>query len=283
MTTEPPTSLQAAANLLFINGQPKLQNPYDKFHLFRFLPTELRLSIYALSLPRRVLTAQYNSNKESVTVYAALPSLLSTCVESRIVALKHYSLSFGTYTSKPKTYFNPDLDTLYIPRCSDMGYDENFRTFKNFIVEDMRQEGLLSEGDIRAASRRIDRLHSVAIDYVDAQIKRPWEAYNKASFLRSFSQLDEIILVLPNKDKRFSHDTQSVSSLPSNLHSKSITRWRNPRLPPETILNMWWDFRQSFMAEENVLREVCEELGKDYEIFNLPTVRIKEIEVVQIP
>lgn len=270
-----------AVSLLFLNGQPKLQNSNNQFHLFRFLPTELRLSIYALSLPRRILTVNYDSSTNSFTSLTALPSLLSTCMESRLVALKHYSLSFGTISSSAKIYFNPDLDTLYIPRCSEMGYDEDFRIFKSLIVEEMEEEAIQDANERKVRMNSLERLRSVAIDYVDAQIKRPWEAYNKASFLRGFSQLDEIILVLTDKDESSPDDTQSLLSLPSNLHPKSITRWRNPHLPPETILNMWWDFRQSFVTEENVLKEVCEELGKDYETFSLPTVRIQELETVQ--
>ncbi|RKF64528.1 hypothetical protein OnM2_018042 [Erysiphe neolycopersici] len=270
-----------AGSLLFINGQPKLHNPNNQFHLFGLLPTELRLSIYALSLPRRILTVNYDSPTNSFTSPTALPSLLSTCVESRIVAQKHYSLSFGTNTSKAKIYFNPDLDTLYIPRCSEMGYDEDFRLFKSFIVEEMVEEAIQAESGGIAHANRIEQLRSVAIDYVDAQIKRPWEAYNKASFIRGFPQLDEIILVIADKDEGSLEETQPISSSHYSHRPKSITRWRNPHLPPETILNMWWDFRQSFVTEENVLREVCEETGKIYEIFSLPTVRIKELEAVQ--
>lgn len=270
-----------AASIVFINGQPKIRSPHNQFHLFRWLPTELRLTIYALSLPRRILTLNYNSSSNSFFSSTALPSLLSVCVESRKVAQEHYSLSFGTTSSRAKIYFNPELDTLYIPRCSEMGYDEDFRIIKTLIVEEKEVKANCRRGQEKIHTNRLEQLRSVAIDYVDAQIKRPWEAYNKASFLRGFLRLEEIILVLRDQNQPFIEEMESIPSLSSPLQSQAIIRWCDPRLPPETLLNMWWDFRQSFVTEENVLKEVCEELGKDYESFCLPAVRIREIEMTR--
>lgn len=45
----------------------------------------------------------------------ALPSLFSTCAESRKIVLQHYELTFGTSVSPPRTYFNFDKDMLVMP------------------------------------------------------------------------------------------------------------------------------------------------------------------------
>jgi hypothetical protein len=38
---------------------------------------------------------------------------------------------------------------------------------------------------------------------------------------------------------------------------------------------VWYNFRQSFLQEEKLLEEVCREMGKEYEGFSLPVVRIR--------
>jgi hypothetical protein len=48
-----------------------------------------------------------------------------------------------------------------------------------------------------------------------------------------------------------------------------------PKEDPEKLLMVWYYFRQSFLQEEKLLEEVCGEMGKEYERFNLPVVRIR--------
>ncbi|CAD6504672.1 BgTH12-00178 [Blumeria graminis f. sp. triticale] len=245
------------------------------FSQFQQLPTELRCEIYALALQSRTLVIHYDSSSNSFNSPTAHPTLLSTCRESRIVAQKHYSLAFATSTSPARIYFNPYLDTLYLPRCGEMGYDENFRILRDLIVEDRQIEttGHLSEAPNPASC--FDQLRCVAIDHVDPRIKRPWEGYNKASFLRSFPRLEELILVLSSEE-----ENEAPPSPISPINTKApdydiTTAFRDPRLPPEAILQIWWDFRQLFAMEEHMLEQVCNDLGKKYEGFSLPTVRVR--------
>lgn len=44
--------------------------------------------------------------------------LLHICQETRALAQKHYVLSFETPSSPPRVYFNPAIDTLYLPYWS---------------------------------------------------------------------------------------------------------------------------------------------------------------------
>ena len=48
-----------------------------------------------------------------------------------------------------------------------------------------------------------------------------------------------------------------------------------PKEDPEKLLMVWYYFRQSFLQEEKLLEEVCREMEKEYERFNLPVVRIR--------
>ncbi|GAW12114.1 hypothetical protein ANO14919_014720 [Xylariales sp. No.14919] len=77
---------------------------------------------------------------------------------------------------EPTIYFNRDIDTLYIPRPSFMGYDDSSRSFADSI------------GDA-------DYIVHLAIDYVPPSIKRPWETYNKYVLIQSFPFLKEVFLV----------------------------------------------------------------------------------------
>ncbi|RKF54954.1 hypothetical protein GcC1_207010 [Golovinomyces cichoracearum] len=268
-------------NLVFTKGQIQQHKQLDSFHLFSRLPIELRLSIYTLALPRRILTVRYNASSHKFTSPTAAPALFSVCSESRQVAVKNYTLSFGTTTSNPKIYFNPELDTLYLPRCSEMGYDEDFRIMRSLNVESQEQgepKSISATQNIRGTPSisklpKFDQLRSVAIDHVDPEIKRPWERFNKASFLRGFPLLNEIILVLPS-DEEAPPSTPATSAI-KPIHSETDSLWCDPQLPPETIVQIWWCFRKSFATEENILKEVCDDLGTEYKGISLPTVRVK--------
>jgi hypothetical protein len=124
-----------------------------------------------------------------------------------------------------------------------MGYDDTLRDFKKLVHD---PTNLLSS------------VRHVAIDHVQLGIKRPWESYNKAQFLRGFRQLEEVTLVLAN------------DNMP---HSASVIL-HEPKVDPERLLRIWYYFRQSFLVEEKLLEDMCRESGREYEAFALPTVRI---------
>jgi len=131
-----------------------------------------------------------------------------------------------------------------------MGYDDTLRDFRDLIVD---------------KAHLLDKVRHVAIDHVNIEIKRPWESYNKATFLRRFKNLEEVTLVLENK------------SLPtSNAASKPIEiALQEPQGDPERQLNVWYYFLQTFLIEERLLEDACKDSGREYKAYSLPTVRIK--------
>lgn len=128
-----------------------------------------------------------------------------------------------------------------------MGYDETLRDFRD----------CLKEGEMEV----LDEVRSVAIDHVDAAVKRPWEAYNKASLLRGFPALREVVLVLREK---------GTKPCLGNGHELEESREQ-----PEDLLRIWVQFRQSIVMEEKVLEDVCKAMGTEYTKWTLPTVRFK--------
>ncbi|PVH83460.1 hypothetical protein DL98DRAFT_412676 [Cadophora sp. DSE1049] len=231
------------------------------FTVFPNLPSELRIKIWQQACYPRTVTLTYTSSTSSFTSSTPPPTLLSVTHESRDEALRIYTLSFGTTSQSPRTYFNPLLDTLYLPRHQEMGYDETLRDFRQLVQD---PTGLLNQ------------VRYVAIDHVNVDVKRPWESYNKAVFLRSFKHLDEIALIL-NADGTGAGDISPLSPTKTTQVKKASQGkliFEELLIDPERLLKIWYYFRQSFMIEERVLEDVCRDSGREYEAFELPTVRI---------
>lgn len=129
-----------------------------------------------------------------------------------------------------------------------MGYDETLRDFKSFVCD---------------PSHLLDQVRMIAIDHVDVEVKRPWESYNKASLIRGFKNLEQVVLVLCQKDRGMGAGWKE-------------TLFVNPKETVEEVLKFWIDFRQTFLLEERRLEEICREVGRDYEKFSLPIVRVKD-------
>ncbi|PMD19119.1 hypothetical protein NA56DRAFT_576271 [Hyaloscypha hepaticicola] len=218
------------------------------FPLFAALPTELRQKVFLHAATTcRILSLTYNPATNTFHSPTPPPAILSTTHSSRLSALNHYTLCFRTSTSLPKIYFNPHFDTLYLPRQWEMGYGSSLRDFRSLVSD---------------PSSILDEVRSVAVDHVRGDIKRPWEAYSKASFIRSFPKLEEIIIVLNDEEQGEIGVNEEVEFLEA-------------REDPEKLLMVWYYFRQSFLQEEKLLEEVCREMGKEYQGFSLPVVRIR--------
>ncbi|KAK0124816.1 hypothetical protein ONS96_008697 [Cadophora gregata f. sp. sojae] len=233
------------------------------FTIFSNLPSELRVKIWQQACFPRTLTLTYNSTISSFTSTTPPPTLLSVSRESRHEALRIYTLSFGTTSQPPQTYFNPLFDTLYLPRHQEMGYDETLRDFRQLVHD---------------PSCLLNQVRYVAIDHVNVDVKRPWESYNKAVFLRSFKHLDEIALIL-NADGTGAGDISPPLLSPSQTteikkQSQVKLIFEELRIDPERLLKIWYYFRQSFMIEERLLEDICRDSGREYQAFELPTVRI---------
>ncbi|KAG0653049.1 hypothetical protein D0Z07_0297 [Hyphodiscus hymeniophilus] len=220
----------------------------SSFFLFPNLAPELRLKIWGHACAPRTVAVRYLPSSDKCVSSSSPPTILSVCHEAREEALLMYSLGFGTRSSPARIYFNPYRDTLYLPRHMAMGYEETLRDFKSLVADD---DGVL------------DEVRSVAIDHVDVEVKRPWESYNKASLIRAFKKVEEVVLVLCQNDGR------------RNDWRKDV-KFVHPRERVEEVLRFWVDFRQGFLLEEKGLEEVCREVGREYEKFVLPNVRIRD-------
>lgn len=229
---------------------PSSKSP-STFTLFPTLPSELRCKIWATACFSRVLSLTYDSSTSSFQTTTPTPTLLSVSREAREEALRVYSLTFGTSTKASNIYFNPYLDTLYLPRYREMGYDDTLRDFRTIVSD---------------PSNVLDEVRSIALDVVSLEVKKPWEGYNKATLLRSFKNLQEVVLVL------CSTITQDSTIEPT---TKENTQFVEPRDDPEKLLKIWYYFRHSFIVEEKIREDVCQSSGEPYTYFSLPTLKIR--------
>ncbi|KAH8900063.1 hypothetical protein GQ53DRAFT_609868, partial [Thozetella sp. PMI_491] len=159
---------------------PNMATNLQTFSLFAALPTELRLEIWALSCTPRVVEVRYSEEQDKCLTSTQPPALLHACRESRHEGFRLYTKFFGTKTQPGSIYFAPSFDVLYIPRGGNMGYGETARDFAQYITE------------------TAEHIHSLAIDHVPPEIRRPWETYSKFCLMRNFPYLRETFLVFPS-------------------------------------------------------------------------------------
>jgi hypothetical protein len=99
----------------------------EKFTLFPKLPIELRTKIWEESISEPRVVVVYISNFGFKTQFCItfasstpVPAILHVGREARQAGLKHYTLSFGSYSDKfykgePTIYVNMKKDTVYFP------------------------------------------------------------------------------------------------------------------------------------------------------------------------
>jgi len=127
-----------------------------------------------------------------------------------------------------------------------MGYDETLRDFRDYLKDD--QKGVL------------DEMQRIAIDHVDAAVKRPWESYNKAAFMRDLPKLQEVLLILPDVEER--------------AGLRDVDEFVQPVIEPEELLKISVDFHQSIAIEEKLLEDISRIEEKPYTKWSLPNVRV---------
>ncbi|KFY22329.1 hypothetical protein V493_06663 [Pseudogymnoascus sp. VKM F-4281 (FW-2241)] len=115
-------SYDCGAWSLTIVPMAPLTKAKGEFARFPLLPAEIRLKIweFCLALNYSPIVHQRFRNERSTkptakyVCFTRLPPLLETCHESRIEALKYYSLGLGTVTSPPRTYINYEATFVYL-------------------------------------------------------------------------------------------------------------------------------------------------------------------------
>jgi hypothetical protein len=88
----------------------------------------------------------------------SIPSILMACKESRLVAERCYTKSFGTKYSAPSTWFNSDLDTFYLNPGNTFEANEEANT-PDFV---------LALGDLSDDIERVKQLAIAGSFYGDA-------------------------------------------------------------------------------------------------------------------
>ncbi|KAL2153795.1 hypothetical protein VTH82DRAFT_4950 [Thermothelomyces myriococcoides] len=201
----------------------------SSFILFRYLPPELRHHIYRYACHPRVVSLTYLPHEDIFRCPTHPPALLHVCRESRAEGLRTYikcplpslhstpSTIITTPTTTTTTtttisngregqgsndgddnddntagdrgrkaeryfYFHPWHDTLYLPRPADpfgLGY-----------------AGWARELAEAAAATFAGAVRRLAVDYVPAEVRRPWEAYGKMCLIGGCPRLEEAYLVV---------------------------------------------------------------------------------------
>jgi len=218
----------------------------SSFPNFNMLAAELRIKIWQYACESRIVEVRYDVDQDRCISSSRPPAVLQASQESRHEAQRIYLLSFETRSNPAHIYFNPFRDTLYLPRHRQMGYDETLRDFRNFLVR----------------PDTLDNVQFLALDHVDVEVKRPWESYNKITFIQGFPQLERVTLVLCDNRK------------PSVVMEKEV-ELAEPGQDIESIMRIWFDFRQSFVKEQRMLEDIRREVGKKCPQWSLPAIRVK--------
>lgn len=227
------------------------------FHLFSHLPIELRFKIWRDTFAPRNVLITYSPQTGKCSSSTPLPATLSVNREARYETLRYYRQCFATKIDSTGKYiiFNPRLDTLYFPRRGEMGYDASIRDFS----------AVLSNTDELNLVRRI------ALDVVQAGIKRPWEAYDKAVLIKSFPLLQTLVLVLKKKEVWLSNLPRDF--LAEKRRGAIEFRSLDSREEAEKVEG---DFRMQFANEEEELRRMWASDGVLYERRELGAIEVVE-------
>lgn len=130
-----------------------------------------------------------------------------------------------------------------------MGYDETLRDFRSFLRE----------------PQDLDAVRWLGLDYVEGEMKRPWESYDKAVLIKSFPRLEKIYLVLGLK--RRLREREAGAKISPAVFVPPIEDARE-------IFRVWTAFRESFTREESLFMEMEFEQGRDSKPYVLPPVEI---------
>ena len=107
-----------APNASESNSATDATSDIPEFTLYNRLPTELQFKIWEATLPGpRVVEIK---GGEPLSSECKAPSTLYVCRQSRLVASKFYVPSFAFGHQVPRTYFDFNIDTLYLRLHTDL-------------------------------------------------------------------------------------------------------------------------------------------------------------------
>lgn len=128
---------------------------FNEKNYFSKLPQEIQDEIWRLSLKVehthviriheiKELVEDGNGNKYEINGFEfrnnmVTSSLLRTCAASRRMALKHFTLAFGTCNSTPHILVNFDMDRFFFDSCGQHFDDQFGPMIDNMLDEDLRR------------------------------------------------------------------------------------------------------------------------------------------------
>lgn len=237
----------------------KAYHPNDErtFHPFPRMPAELRAKVWEYATKPRVVVVAYNPSTGMVDSDTPVPPVLHVNQESRYEALRKYKKLFAPKTNPDcYTLYRPHFDTLYFPRHREMGYDDTLRDFATYMT---------NPHDLACVTR-------VALDSVEAGLKKPWEAYDKAVLIKSFPNLTTLFLVLKRKEIW-------LSNLPRDFLGEKMKAREIKFVDFEDqaeAAKVGGDFEFQFNHEERMLKDIWASEGMKYCPHKLPEVRVVE-------
>lgn len=97
--------------------------PATHFHLFSWLPFEVRQKIFRLIQPGpRVVELRYTNKIAHPASPSPVPLVFSICRESREEARKRYIMLYRDHWLIPRIWIDPEIDTLYLGKENMYGY-----------------------------------------------------------------------------------------------------------------------------------------------------------------
>ena len=138
-----------------------------------------------------------------------------------------------------------------------MGYDETLRDFRDFLKR----------------PQELDEVRWLGLDYVEGEVKRPWESYDKAVLIKSFKNLEKIYLVLGVAGSGMSEDEQQGREANMERRERE-TVFVAPARSVEYISRAWTEFREAFGREDALMRDMAFQDNRKLEPFVLPPVEV---------
>jgi 2EXR family len=191
-----------------------------RFALFRDLPTEIRLSIWRIALanelerPRFVeVRTQKHDNCGMHQGWcprvspSSNPALMYVCREAREEALKSNKLYFGSDLYPARIFFNPAIDTLYLP-------EDIWNSDTNGIITQLRMD------------HGTDTIRYLAGDL------EAWMDHFSSLFesdLSHFNNLEDIIMVIDEESDEYRSKFSIMDKLLSSYIAQNAYRTRKYR------------------------------------------------------
>ncbi|KFY09825.1 hypothetical protein V492_05332 [Pseudogymnoascus sp. VKM F-4246] len=133
-----------------------------------------------------------------------------------------------------------------------MGYDDSLRDFG---------ASMTTPSDLQC-------VRVVALDSVDPREKRPWEAYDKAVFVKSFPRLENVVMVRGPNRAWLSNIPRAMGPVQEEREVEFVEVGEEER---QMVVK---GFEAAFYMEEEALCRIRCEMGVEYEPATLPPVMV---------